>query len=486
MRWKLVPFMIIIRLSVGNFGFSQNAIGPEVGTFNIDNVLKGSFDNLLESVGKPFPCYKCDHIISSQHHQDGEKLNFQPGDTICLDASIAYKNLKFTNIRGTEENPITMINCGGTVIINTPSGYTFVLKTENSSHFRISGTGSPKEFYGIKLRNAKVLGLTLDKLSTNFEIDHLEISDVGFSGITAKTDPGCNNGTTRGHFTMKNVSFHDNFVHDVGGEGFYVGNSFYANGKQKDCGTVFPHAIESLSLYNNIIDNTGRESIQVGSATKDAKIYSNRMSNYGLINKKHHTNGIQIGEGTGGLCYNNVVFGGPGNGIVVLGYGDNVVFNNLIIEPQENGIFCDERYTPKIEGNGFSFFNNTIINPGENGIKLYAELVDMNRFVNNVVINPGSFERYENDKNKKRTGKDSFIFLLNETVNVIVEGNYFSREIHEAGFISPSTNNFRLKRNSPLIDQGVDLGEFEINFDILEENRPQGEKPDIGAFEFVK
>jgi hypothetical protein len=36
----------------------------------------------------------------------------------------------------------------------------------------------------------------------------------------------------------------------------------------------------------------------------------------------------------------------PGNGIIVLGLGDNLVYNNYIINSGAYGIFADSRYTP--------------------------------------------------------------------------------------------------------------------------------------------
>ena len=171
----------------------------------------------------------CDYVVpAGQHVTDGAALGIQPGDVICLQAGTSYGNLKFTNLQGTADNPIIIRNCGGQVTINTAA--TFVLKTENSRHFRITGSGDANYEYGIVLRGAVSLGLTLDALSTDFEVDHLEVSNVGFAGIMAKTDPSCGKPYDRSKFTMRNINIHHNYVHDTGGEGLYVGNSFYANG----------------------------------------------------------------------------------------------------------------------------------------------------------------------------------------------------------------------------------------------------------------
>ena len=100
------------------------------------------------------------------------------------------------------------------------------------------------------------MGLKLDGLSTNFEVDHIEVSNVSFAGIMAKTDPNCDDATIRGNFTMYDVLLHDNYVHDTRGEGFYVGNSFW-DGMERSCGIRLPHEIKGLKVYNNIVEDTG-------------------------------------------------------------------------------------------------------------------------------------------------------------------------------------------------------------------------------------
>src|SRR5690606_10319752 len=211
------------------------------------------------------------------------------------------------------------------------------------------------------------IGFTIDKLSTNFEVNNMEVTNCGFAGIMAKTDPSCDPATWRANFVMRDLSFHDNYVHHVKGEGFYIGNSFYNSGKSMSCGTVLPHSIRNVKVYNNKVSNTGCEGIQVGCVIEGLKIYQNTVETFGTDPfANFQDNGIQIGEGSGGLCYNNVVKNGPGNGIQVLGYGDNIIFNNVVANAGSFGIFCDERFTP---GDGFTMVNNTIVNSGKDGIQ---------------------------------------------------------------------------------------------------------------------
>ena len=173
-------------------------------------------------------CSTCTYVVPDRTHViDGAALGLKPGSVICLNAAIAYKNLLFRNIIGTADQPIVIKNCGGTATL-TATGLSFGLKTQNSKYFRITG-GAATNSYGIKIVEGHI-GMALGDLSTNFEVDHVEIMNSGFAGIMAKTDPTCDPATARENFTMKNVNLNNNYVHDTGGEGFYFGNSFFQAG----------------------------------------------------------------------------------------------------------------------------------------------------------------------------------------------------------------------------------------------------------------
>jgi hypothetical protein len=389
-----------------------------------------------------------------------------------LDASISYGNLLFKNIVGSALAPIVIKNIGGTATI-TATGLSFGLKMRNSRYFRVSGDNALNN-YGIKIDGGH-LGMDLGGLSTNFEIDHVEIVNSGFAGIMAKTDPTCDDATIRGNFTMKNVIFRDNYIHETGGEGFYVGNSFYATGVNTDCGVRLPHEIHQLRLYNNIVRNAGWDGIQVGCATVNAKIYGNTIENYGTANAYNQRNGLQIGEGTGGVCYGNLIRQGTGNGMNVLGLGDNVIHNNIIVDAGAAGIFCDERYTP---GPGFKFINNTIIRPREDGIRIYAEKVPMNVIANNIIVSPGTYSTYL----YPRTPQDAFIYKLSKTLRVEMLNNYFTTDATSVQFENEATS-FRLSPASPLVDAGTDISAYGIPTDFYKKKRLKGLGYDIGAAE---
>lgn len=277
---------------------------------------------------------------------DGSK--FLPGDTVCIQTGTTP--LRFINVIGTKNKPILITSCGTRATLTIPIKLSYGIKFEGCKFFRLS--------------KVTVIGgnisVSFDKLTTEFEADNNDIGFSGFAGMMGKTDPTYPE-AMRGKFIMRGISIHNNYVHDTGGEGLYIGNSFYSDGKA--------HIIEDISIYSNRVERTGWEAIQVGSAVKGVAIFNNVITDYGLANKDGQNNGIQIGEGTGGVCCGNTVSRGNGNGIIILGLG-SIVANNEIYFAGANGIFCDDRPSTLA---GFTIVNNVIINPKQDGIRLYAD-----------------------------------------------------------------------------------------------------------------
>ena len=396
---------------------------------------------------------------------DGDELSIQPGDTICLEAG-SRGSLRIEDLHGTAVNPITIQNFGGQVEIAEGS---YGISLARSSHVRLSGGGDPAHFYGIRAGGTVGVG----ELSTNIEVDHVEVYAAGFAGFLVKTDPNCDPATWRENFTMYDVSLHDNYAHHMqDGEGFYVGFSFY-NGYDITCNgqptTVYGHVIEGLEIYNNITYDTGAEGIQVGSTPVGADIHDNVVQLYGQRPfAQFQDNGIQIGSGTGGLLYNNWVEEGPGNGLIMMGQGDNVIFNNVIVDAGSHGVFCDERGDPV--GTGYQFINNAIINPAQDGIRIYADLMAMNHIKNNIIVNPGTGE---------------YVVKLNNTVPLEMSNNLFAATVAEVDFVDVTSGDYHLQASSPAVDAGLDASGFGVLSDKDGVARPFGGSYDIGAYEFL-
>ncbi|MFN6946078.1 MAG: right-handed parallel beta-helix repeat-containing protein [Cytophagaceae bacterium] len=396
-------------------------------------------------------------IKADEYMIDNDVLNLPAGSVIAIESGTRGP-LYVKNFKGTASAPFTFINKGGKVTFQVSPTGSFSFKTDNCSHFVISGSGSSDQ-YGIEIAGGN-LGLSLDNMSTNFEVHNLEIHSCGFAGIMAKTDPRCDGSANKGTFTMQDIKFHHNYIHNVGGEGFYIGNSFYSGwtGNKSCSGTeLHPHDIHGVRLHDNIVKQTGWDGIQVGCASADAEIYNNLIEDYGMEGVPVHSNGIQLGEGTTGKCYNNIIKNGKGHGIILLGLGGNEIYNNLIINPNR-GVFADSRVTNS--GTDFAFYNNTIVNPTQEGFLIYSNITQ-NKFYNNIV-----------------TGADVAIKYGNGASGD--ERNNFHGSAQDAGFVSAT--DFRLAPGSKCIDQGITVDVF--NFDLDKKRRPAGGAFDIGAYEF--
>ena len=406
----------------------------------------------------------CDYVFPKNIYKlDGTAIGLQPGDVVCLESG-TRGNMRITNVKGSEAAPITIQNYGGQLDIATD---TFGITMDNNSHLRLTGTGHPGVKYGLQVGGA----IGVEGLTTNIEIDHIEVYDSPGSGIIAKTDPTCDPATWRENFTMRDVSIHDNYVHGARYEGFYIGFTFYY-GWDIVCDeqpmTVFGHLIDGLEVYNNVTENTGHEGIQIHSAPLgNAKIYDNKISQYGQQPlSDFQDNGMQIGSANVAV-YNNIIQEGPGAGLIVFG-GNHQVFNNLILDAGEHGIFASDQQL--VNDLGHKYVNNTIVNPAENGVFLnITQATSANMVKNNLIVNPGSGN-----------------FLGASTGTPVDEShNLFADTVAEAQFVNANAGNYRLQPLSPAVDAGTDTAVYGVLFDLDRNNRPRGKGYDIGAYEYL-
>jgi hypothetical protein len=209
----------------------------------------------------------CKYTVGlTETNVDGKALGINPGDVVCIQAG-NRSVLRFSNFQGSATQPIIIKNCGGLVNVEN-SDKSYGMWFSASRYFKVTGTGDASLTYGIRVKITKdgSNAVVVSDLSSDVEVDHVEIAGSGFSGIMAKTDPRCDLTANRGVFTMYNVSIHENYVHDVKGEGMYIGNSFYNGwtGNTSCSGTtLYPHDIIGCKVYKNIIKRTGAEAIQV-------------------------------------------------------------------------------------------------------------------------------------------------------------------------------------------------------------------------------
>ncbi|MGK0391007.1 MAG: hypothetical protein ACI94Y_003767, partial [Maribacter sp.] len=326
------------------------------------------------------PIVAAAHPLSNKGSNDS--LSLVAGDVVCLDASVPYRFLTWINIIGDSINPIIIKNVGGQVVIRSLVA-SYGWKFKNSKHFKVLGNGDPNHQYGFKVTTHYNSYIQMINKTTDFEIAYVEVAgdyangthptQSGFAGIMAKSQPICwdndNGGSTdAGNFEMKNVSIHDNYIHDVAGEGMYVGYG-RAQGVQLNASpgvpcsaTNYPHHVRNLFIYNNIIENVGWDGIQVKNAHYNAQIYNNVIKNYATLGIGHHDEGLLVGDGTEALIYGNWIEGGnvQSNGMQINAFGNTKIYNNVVLGSGYNGLYLNNQ-SPYIANRAgtIEIYNNT-------------------------------------------------------------------------------------------------------------------------------
>ncbi len=417
----------------------------------------------------------CDYTINKGGIYYNTTLNVPPGKIICIQAG-HYDYLRFIGFVGAPNQPIRFINCGGQVTIGTDAYYSG-LQFFGSRYFIVSGSGDRNYTYGIKLdqSNINASGVSITGLSSDCEVERVEVATAGFAGFLIKTDPSCDPATWRESFTMYNVKLHDNYVHDTGSEGFYIGNSFYDAFKLTCNGTVRfvkPHLIYGLSVYNNIIERTGAEGLQYGCAP-DADVHHNQLYYTGFSPfADFQNNGLQISSGSGGDCYSNIIRHTAGTGLAILGHlGNGRIYNNVIYDSGMDGIFCDDR-PGSLADTYMAFLNNTIARTGRDGIRLYNQN-NVNTVANNAITQMNTIPSLK--------GR-AFVFEQGATASLLTNFTAFRSE--SAQFVNDSTD-FRPAAGSPLIGIGTTMTSWHLTTDLTGVARDKNSGFDIGAYAYV-
>lgn len=337
------------------------------------------------------------------------------GDTIFI-SSARTNPLRFQFTNGDIYNPLVIINKGGQVNIESPNSYSWgAITFENCKYIKFSGAGHPNYKYGFQL-SANVCGLAFSDLSSDCEAEFIKISHDGFFGIMAKKDFGGNPPSP--HPVFKNLIIHDCFIENVS-EGMYLGET-------KSPGMEFKH----VKIYNNIVRNTLRESIQIANMVEGIEIYNNTLLNAGLENAIYQTSLLQIGDNSVANVYNNILIEAPTTGFAVYGKG-NISFTNNYLSSNK-GMFIDNRiFTDSL----------TQINIKQN----YFREIKGNQIIKNY--NEINYLTVQDNKYETDT-----IFFLNQSGNInnFTEQNNTLTSIPEIEFTDPSSNDYSLKSTNPI------------------------------------
>ncbi|MEQ8552016.1 MAG: putative Ig domain-containing protein [Cyclobacteriaceae bacterium] len=406
---------------------------------------------------------------------NGESTTVNPGDVLCFKSGI-YTYIRIINIHGTKENPIILKNCGGKaeVDLNGQNNHGFIL--EGSTHVRVTGSGDENIQYGFEIYRSPLdiakTGLVIANKISDIEVDHFEIHDVEL-GMHLINVPDCDETSWRGNWVQENTSVHDMWVHDVGNEGFYIGSSKYNTGHTKTCDgesiDILPPFAKGIKVFNNIIEDSGWDGMQVSMAIEDCYIYNNVIRNFGLDNKPSQQAGIVVGGGSVGDVYNNFIDTGLGDGIDVFGVGNVRIFNNIVANCGEQGIFIGNRELLEPDYT-YAIINNTIVNSGQDAIRYNNEFAVGAEIRNNLIVEYGS-----------------------KSLNLLKEGeggvNYSSNvelaTLAEALFTNAGTGDYSITSGSPAVDAGEDISSLNLFFtDYYGKSRPGDATIDAGASEY--
>lgn len=428
------------------------------------------FLRLLASFSSFSQNCNCDIKISKANYFDPANLPVKPGQTVCITAG-DYTEMRFTNIKGTASQPIKIINCGGRVNI---TGYNVGVLFSDCNYIQFLGSGdaSLKEGIGVSSTASASMGIKIEGTSSDIEVANTEISHVGFAGIMVKSDPFCDQSNWEGNFAMFNILIHHNYIHDTGSEGMYIGSSFWNEGQEITCDgskvLASPHLIYGLEIHHNKVQRTAAEGIQYACAP-DAKVHHNELQHTGYNPFSiYQVNGIQIGGGAGGDCYNNIIHDVNGTGIIMLGgLGNQQVYNNLIYNVGGNGIFSDTR--PRSTENTYvRIMNNSIISTKGESLKLYSNIQQYEVY-NNLLL---------------KTPTNQYIKTY-PTVRYIASNNFTDKSIDNVKLQYSNNDNYKPRLSSPLVNAGKDLAYLNLKTDLTDTLRPIGGAYDIGCYEYT-
>lgn len=417
----------------------------------------------------------CTWTVSNTTFQIDGRENasmIKPGDTICL-APETWEFLIITHLHGTPDAPIVIINGSGKVTI---TGFYYGIRIDSCSYLKLSGKGISSLPYGILITENTGNGISIEGLSTDIEIEGIEITQVGLVGIMAKSDPDCNDfRPTRDKYTMRNLIIHDNWIHITGMEGMYIGNTSYTGMELPACDTiVFPHLIRGVQIHHNKIEYTGWDGIQVASSDSGCSVSHNQVSYDSQEEYWYQMSGIFLGGGSRCDCYNNVIKDGKGDGINVFGLGDQKIYNNLIVNAgrsyypdsmfypyRKSGIFIGEVVTTP--GAGYLTAYNTVVRPKIYGVDYQNYISTGNLIINNIIIEPG--EGYLNG------------------INVTLTNNSTLTSLQYDQFVNPGSGNYDLAPTSSCVDKAQPVSNLNLSFDLPDRTRPFSKARDIGAYE---
>ena len=207
-------------------------------------------------------------------------VDWQTLDRLYIPAG-TYNSIWLGNLPNrTAGRPLIITNYNGQVVLGDTSTSKLVL--EGGSNWVLTGRYDPisatghQDFsghaegnyadsqgnYGIYIKQGYAAGngLTVRGGATDFELEFIEIAEVGFAGINIKND-------NQPDQHMANVKIHDMYIRDAESECMYIGNTSKEANEQ--------HRFENLWVFNNRCIRCGTEGLQLSHIGDGSRVFNN-------------------------------------------------------------------------------------------------------------------------------------------------------------------------------------------------------------------
>jgi hypothetical protein len=283
------------------------------------------------------------------------------GETVGLNfasGNIAALTINNDLINGLYGKEIYVTNIGAIGFVEDNTGDNPVL-IKRSQHIRFIGQpadNTPYTFnsYGIGFKStSNTVFRCNDGFRGNISISGCEVGPTNFIGIQIKTDlthppRRTSQNTASRDDNMSYISIRNCYIHDVDGEGIYIGGGFFS-GRGGD-GNRFYHIIEHAAVEWNIIERTGWDAIQMKCITKSAFMRYNYASDIATLNHAGQNFGYFFADGFAGEVAYNFIKDINGTGIRGYDTGLTECHHNLVIRPGTNDSSLSGETSTQLQG----------------------------------------------------------------------------------------------------------------------------------------
>jgi hypothetical protein len=259
-----------------------------------------------------------------------------PGDTVELaDGGKAFSQAVIESLNGSQACPITIMAAPSQHHATKFRGPTAQLKLNSCTYIKLTGGGVPGWHYGINISydadttapwnyntaSGGYFSVAVNGRSKNIEIDSI-YARHGSIGLEVKEDGGCDNTLNKtgspSDWVIDSVHIHDNRFTGTWNEGMYLGNTSPDNDSTNSdpravvCGgvTIYPRPIRlgQMKVDHNIVDSTGRSSIQMVSGSGSAmEIDHNIIHASGINGDEQQGAGITTGTYASPYIHDNTI-----------------------------------------------------------------------------------------------------------------------------------------------------------------------------------